>query len=484
MMEREGGVKRVFAGPVSGSAPMHRRGRRGQGSGMDVLVIGAGPAGVFAALRAADLGARTTLVTSGAFGGMAANDGPVPVRTLAHAARLMREAGQLADYGIRVGAPRLDYPALLARVREVVGAVRESSAMRRQLEAAGVRIVEQAGAARFLDESTVETAEGMRFAAERIILCTGGTSRQLPIPGFQHLATHSDAWSLEAVPQTMIVLGAGATGLQVASIFAAFGTKVSLFETGPRVIPGEDEDVSATVAEGFRARGIEVREGIGAVDAFEPTYDGIRMIHGGESIEAALAVSAVGWAADAEALNLAAAGVTTNERGFIAVDKEGRTSARNVFAAGDVTGGYMLAPQAMQDGFVAATAAMGGETRATACRLVPVGSFTDPEYARVGMTEAEAGEGALVTRAVFAEATRPIIDGRTAGFAKLIVDPGTRAMLGCAVVGERAVDIVQVAAVAIAAGMRVDALAHFPLSFPTYAGVLSQLAAKSAYALR
>ena len=227
-----------------------------------------------------------------------------------------------------------------------------------------------------------------------------------------------------------------------------------------------------------------MREGIGAVDAFEPTYDGIRMIHGGESVEAALAVSAVGWAADAEALNLGAAGVTTNARGFIAVDGEGRTAARNVFAAGDVTGGFMLAPQAMQDGFVAATAAMGGETRVTACRLVPVGSFTDPEYARVGMTEKEAGSGALVTRAVFAEATRPIIDGRTAGFAKLIVDPGTRAMLGCAVVGERAVDIVQVAAVAMAAEMRVDALAHFPLSFPTYAGVLSQLAAKSAYALR
>jgi pyruvate/2-oxoglutarate dehydrogenase complex dihydrolipoamide dehydrogenase (E3) component len=461
---------------------------RGRVDGMDVLVIGAGPAGVFAALRAADLGARTTLVTSGAFGGMAANDGPVPVRTLAHAARLMREARQLPDYGIHVGEPRLDYPALLERVRAVVGAVRHSSALRKQLDAAGVRIVEQAGAARFLDRSTVETAEGMRFEGERIILCTGGSSRQLPIPGFKHLATHSDAWGLKAVPERMIVLGAGATGLQVASIFAAFGTRVSLYEAGPRIMPGEDEDVSAAVAQGFRARGIEVHEAFGRIERFEPTYDGIRMVWsngGGEHrAEAALAVSAVGWAADAEALNLAAAGVALNERGFIAIDAQGRTSARHVFAAGDVTGGHMLAPQAMQDGFVAASAAMGEETGAAAYRLVPVGSFTDPEYARVGLTEADAGGEALVVRAMFAEATRPIIDGRTSGFAKLIVGRDDRRILGCAIVGERAVDIVQVAAVAMAADMRADALAHFPLSFPTYAGVLSQLAAKSAYALR
>ncbi|HYJ51711.1 MAG TPA: NAD(P)/FAD-dependent oxidoreductase [Allosphingosinicella sp.] len=455
---------------------------------MDVLVIGAGPAGVFAALRAADLGARATLVTSGAFGGMAANDGPVPVRTLAHAARLMREVRQLEDYGIHVGEPRLDYPALLARVRAVVETVRQSSTMRRQLEAAGVRVAEQAGAARFLDERTVETAEGMRFAADRIILCTGGTSRKLPIPGFQHLATHSDAWSLEAVPETMIVLGAGATGLQVASIFGAFGTKVALYETGPRIMPGEDEDVSAAVAEGYRARGIDVHEAFGRIARFEPTYDGIRMVYedgeGEHAVEAALAVSAVGWATDAEGLNLAAAGVTLNARGFIGVDGEGRTSAPHIYAAGDVTGGTMLAPRAMQDGFAAASAALGVETRAAAERLVPVGSFTDPEYARVGATEAEAGEGALVTRAIFAEATRPIIDGRTAGFAKLIVDRETKRMLGCAVVGERAVDIVQVAAVAMAAEMEVDDLAHFPLSFPTYAGVLAQLAVKSAHALR
>ena len=162
----------------------------------NVLVIGAGPAGVLAALRAADLGARTTLVARAEFGGMAANDGPVPVRTLAHASRLMREARQLGQYGVTVGEPVLDYPRLLARVREVVGEVRAHSSLRQQIDALGVTVHEQAGVAGFADAHTIETQSGLRLQADKIIICTGGVSRRLPIPGFDLTSTHSDAWSL------------------------------------------------------------------------------------------------------------------------------------------------------------------------------------------------------------------------------------------------------------------------------------------------
>lgn len=455
----------------------------------DVLVVGAGPAGVAAATRAAQLGARTTLASSGAFGGMAANDGPVPVRTLAHAARLMREARQLPAYGIEVGEPRLDYGRLLARVDEVVAAVGAQSALRPQAEAAGVVIREHVGPVRFAAADTMESAAGERFRADRIILCTGGVSRRLEVPGAELVATHGDAWSLTEVPRSMLVIGAGATGLQVASVFNAFGTKVRLFQSGPRIIPTEDEDVSAAVAEQMRRSGVEVHEGFGVIERFERTPTGIRMVYArdGETLraEAGLAVAAIGWTAETAALDLAAAGVGTDARGFIAVDEHQRTTAAHIWAAGDVTGGLMLAPQAMQAGFAAATNAIRGEGTTARREINPIGSFTDPEYAQVGLSEAAARVGHDVETAVaqFASVTRAIVDGRTVGFCKLIVDRADHRILGCHVVGDRAVDTAQIAAVAMAGGLTVDVLARLPLSFPTYAGVLARAAAGAAYRL-
>lgn len=455
----------------------------------EVVVIGAGPAGVMAALRAADLGARTTLVTSGKFGGMAANDGPVPVRTLAHAARLMRDARQFGDYGVTVGEPVLDYGRLLRRVGDVMREVGVKSALRAQVDAAGVNVLEDEGRARFADGQIIETAAGRRIHADRIILCTGGVSRSLPVPGFELTNTHSDAWSLTAPPASLLVIGSGATGAQVASVFNAFGARVQLFEAGPRILPTEEPEVSACVAEAFRASGIVIHEAFGAITGFERCPAGVRMTYdkdgAGKGAEAALAVMAVGWTADTAALNLKAAGVETDGRGFVRIDAHQRTSAAHVFAAGDVTGQRMLAPQALQAGFAAATNAVRGGAETGGHAVNPVGSFTDPEYAQVGLGEAQArgSHDVAVVTAPFDHMTRAIIDGRTTGLCKLIVDRGSREILGCHLVGERAVDVAQIAAVAMAAGMTVDALARVPLSFPTYAGILGRAAAMASRAL-
>ncbi len=450
---------------------------------LDVIVIGAGPAGVMAALRAGDLGAKTALVTRDQFGGMAANDGPVPVRTLAHAARLLRDARQLGRYGITVCEPTLDYPRLLSRVREVVCDVRARSSLREQIDELGVTVYEHSGPARFLDAHTIETAAGQRLEAESIILCAGGASRRLPVPGFELTGTHSDAWSLKTIPPSMLVVGGGATGVQVASIFNSFGTRVQLFQAGRRILPTEDEDVSAAVAKAFRDSGILVREDFGAIESFERSPAGVRMVFSKfgrrEWAEAAVAIMAVGWVANTAGLGLASAGVETDARGFIRVDEFLRTSAPNVFAAGDVTGRLMLVPQAIQDGFVAGTNAVRGAAMKVINQVTPVGSFTDPEYAQVGMTEAQAraSHDAVAAIVRFDSTTRTLIDGRADGFCKLIADRATRTILGCHVVGERAVELTQVAAVAMAAGMTVDSLAQVPLSFPTYAGVLARVAA-------
>ncbi len=453
---------------------------------LDVIVIGAGPAGVLAALRAGDLGARTALITRDDFGGMAANDGPVPVRTLAHAARLIRESRQLGLYGIAVGEPSLDYPRLLARVREVVNDVRAHSTLRKQIDSLGVAVYEHAGAARFAEPHTIETESGISLEADKIILCTGGVSRRLPIPGFEWTATHSDAFRLTTIPPSMLVIGGGATGAQVASIFNAFGSRVQLFQAGPRILPTEDEDVSASVAAAFRESGIVVREDFGDIESFEKTAKGVRMNFSKDgardTAEAAFAVVAVGWVANTTGLSLQTAGVETDSRGFVQVDAYLRTSTPHIFAAGDVTGRLLLVPQAIQDGFVAATNAVRGATMTLGDPVSPIGSFTDPEYAQVGMTEVKARETRDVVTAVvrFDATTRTIIDGRTVGFCKLIADSETYEILGCHVVGERAVEIIQVAAITMAAGMRVDDLARVPLSFPTYAGILGRVAASAA----
>ena len=225
----------------------------------DVVVVGAGPAGVLAALRAGDLGAKTALITRDEFGGMAANDGPVPVRTLAHAARLLRDARQLGRYGIAVSEPISTIPGLLARVREVVQDVRAHSTLREQVDRLGVTPT-SVRAPRASWTPTPSRPSGTAAPGRQDHPVPGGTSRRLSVPGAELTATHSDAWSLTAVPPSMLVVGGGATGVQVASIFNAFGSRVQLYQAGPRILATEDEDVSAAVAAALRESGMVVRE--------------------------------------------------------------------------------------------------------------------------------------------------------------------------------------------------------------------------------
>jgi dihydrolipoamide dehydrogenase len=284
----------------------------------------------------------------------------------------------------------------------------------------------------------------------------------------------------------MLVVGGGNTGVQVASIFNAFGARVQLFEAGPRILATEEPEVAAVAAAAFREAGMVVRENFGAIESFEKTPAGVRMnfVKDGkrDSVEATLAVVAVGWVADTAGLNLAGVGVELNQRKYVKIDRYLRTSAPNIFAAGDITGRLMLVPEAIQDGFVAATNAVQGPSLPLEDRVSPVGSFTDPEYAQVGLSEAKARQAhdVVIANVQFDATTRTIIDGRKTGFCKLIADRKTYTILGCHVIGERAVDIFEVAAIAVAAKMRVDELARIPLAFPTYAGILVNAAAIAA----
>ena len=449
-----------------------------------MIVIGAGPAGTLAAARTAELGAKTALVTRGAFGGMAANEGPIPVRTLAHAARLAREARQLSRYGIEGPRPSLDYKHLLARAMEVVSEARAHSTLFSRITKAGVVLFEYAGTARFADERTIQCEHAPALEGDRVIICCGGVSRKLSAPGSQLTVSPADAFSLTSLPRSLLVIGAGATGVQVASIFQALGSRVTLCQSGPRIIQTEDAEVSTEVARAFREGGMIVYEGTGAIAGFESVSAGVRTLwnDGGPApVESEFVVVATGWQADTEGLNLSGAGVETDARGRVKVDEFLRTTAKNVYAAGDVIGRSMLVPQAAKEGFIAGTNAVARDTIAVAPEVEPIGSFTDPEYAKVGLTEEDARctHDVLVSRAEYDETTRPIIDGRTRGFCKLVIDRADERILGCHIVGERAVEVAQMAAIAMTARMKVGDLARIPLSFPTYANVLGRAALRA-----
>jgi pyruvate/2-oxoglutarate dehydrogenase complex dihydrolipoamide dehydrogenase (E3) component len=269
----------------------------------------------------------------------------------------------------------------------------------------------------------------------------------------------------------MSLIGSGATGVQVASIFSAFGSRIQLFEAGPRIVPSEDEELSVATAAAFRESGMVVHENFGIIESFEKTRTGVRMIYSKDgnrdSAEAALAVVAVGWAADTAARSLAATGVEADHQGFIKVDGYLRTSAPHIFAAGDSTGRLMLVPQALQAGFVAAANAVRGLTLPLEDHVSPIGSFTGPEYAPVGLTEAKArATHDVVTAVVHVDSTtRTVLAGRKFGSCKRIADRKTCRTSGCHAVGERAVDILDLQTQARQAHWNVKGL-HFTRESP------------------
>lgn len=442
----------------------------------DLIVIGGGPAGVTAALRARELGASVALVEGSRLGGTCTNDGCVPTRVLAHTARLVRDAEQFQGYGLTGGAPAVDFPAVLRRVRDVIEAVHDKKQLARQLAEAGVTVI--SGAGRFIDPHTLAVDGRGAIRARTFVIAAGGHPRRLPIPGAELTLTHSDIWTLPALPRSMLIVGAAATGCQLASVFAAFGSRVSLVDLAPRVLPAEDPDVSSAIAAAMGRQGIEVRTGIEGVDSIERLDPGTLRIHlraAGEpsTADAEAVLFAVGWPGNIETLGLDAAGVT-NGHGYVEVDDQLRTSAAHIFAAGDITGRMMLVQSAGFEARIAAENAVAGGTLDARHGIVPHGGFTDPEYASVGVTEAAAGAagGVVVAIVPYRDLDRSVIDGRTEGFCKLIVDRESRHIVGAHVVGEQAAEVVQLVATGMAAGARVEDLAQVELAYPTFTAIV------------
>lgn len=452
---------------------------------LDVVVVGGGPAGTTAALRAAELGARVTLVERERLGGTCTNDGCAPTRVLARAARLARDAALFEVHGLTAQAPTVDLGRLLRHTQETITDLHAKKQLIANLERAGVRVLSGAGAT-FVDAHTLRLVDDQRLQADRFILCAGGHGRPLPVPGGELALTHRDVWSLKTLPPRLAVIGAAATGCQLASIFAAFGSRVQLLELAPRILPGEDADVSHAIASAFAARGVDVHCGVRRIERFERVADGVRVAfddgQGARSLTVDAVIAATGWTGNLEALGLDAAGVAC-ARGYVAVNDRMQTSQPHIFAAGDLTGRVMLVQTAQIDARIAAEQAVLGHSLSAPAGLVPHGGFTDPDYAGVGLTEAQALAAApddvLVAIVPYTEIDRAVIDRRSEGFCKLIVSRATGAVLGAHVVGEQAVEIVHSAAVAMAGGLSVAQLADVAFAYPTYTAAVGQAARRA-----
>ncbi|MEO8262649.1 MAG: NAD(P)/FAD-dependent oxidoreductase [Pseudolysinimonas sp.] len=446
----------------------------------DVVVIGAGPAGTAAALRAAELGASVAVLEADRTGGTCVNTGCVPTRVLAKAARLMRDVRSADAYGITVGEHHLDWPATVARVRQRVDAVRSIKDEARRFGAAGIELVLE-GRARFVDANTLQLDSGRRVRGDSVIICVGGHSRLLPIPGAELATVPEHVLDLAELPSRVAIIGAGNTGAQLVTVFNAFGSQVTVLDVAPRILLASDAAVSEAVATAFTEQGVAVRTGLAGVNSLAQVADGIELTWNTDVTETFDAViMATGWPADVDDLGLDAAGITP-ERSAIPVDQYFRTVVPHIFAVGDANGRDMLVQAAMFEGEAAAENAVLDANRRTPHHLLPAGGFTDPDYAGVGLTREQALERdphCIVVTVPYTSLDRAVIDDRQRGFLMLIADRRRELILGSHAVGENAIEVVQSVTTAMAAGIDVATLAGVKFAYPTYSAVIG-LAARA-----
>ncbi len=439
-----------------------------------LLVLGAGPGGYTAAFRGADLGLDTVLVERYPnLGGVCLNVGCIPSKALLHAAAVIDEAAHAADYGVSFGAPKIALDTLRAYKEKVVGQLTKGLAgMAKQRK---VRTV--TGVGKFVSANEVEVSNGdgsklVRF--EHCIIAAG--SQPVKLPSFPwddpRIMDSTDALNLADIPKRLLVVGGGIIGLEMATVYRALGSEVTVVELLDQLMPGADPDLVKPLAERLKKQGVSVHLKVktGAVQAQKK---GIKVsFEGDKAPEPALfdrVLVAVGRAANGGKLDAQKAGVQVSERGFIPVDRQMRTNVPHIFAIGDLVGQPMLAHKATHEGKLAAEVA-AGEKREWVARVIPSVAYTDPEIAWVGITESEAKAKGLnigVGKFPWAASGRAIGIGRTEGFTKLIFDEASQRVIGAGIVGVHAGDLIAELALAIEMGCEAGDIGHTIHPHPT-----------------
>ena len=443
-----------------------------------MLVLGAGPGGYTAAFRAADLGMDTVLVERYPdLGGVCLNVGCIPSKALLHAAGVIGEAAQAAEYGVEFGEPKIDLDKLRAYKEKVVGQLTKGLAgMSKQRK---VRVV--TGTGRFVSahELEVEGEDGKKLVRfEQCIIAAG--SQAVKLPGFPwddpRVMDSTDALELAEVPKKLLVVGGGIIGLEMATVYRALGAEVTVVEFMDQLVPGADRDLVKPLADRLKKLGVIVHLKTRAAKV-ESQKNGLKVgfepaAEGGEAPKNQIfdrVLVAVGRAPNGGKLDADKAGVEVTDRGFIPVDRQMRTTAGHIFAIGDLVGQPMLAHKATHEGKLAAEVA-AGQKREWVARVIPSVAYTDPEIAWVGLSEAEAKEKGLkvgVGKFPWAASGRAIGIARTEGFTKLVFDEATGRVLGGGIVGMHAGELISEVALAIEMGAEAADIGHTIHPHPT-----------------
>jgi len=408
----------------------------------DCIVIGSGPGGYVAAIRAAQLGMSTACIEKGDVGGRCLNVACIPAKAVLRSADIVQEIREASEFGIGVGEPVVDFARVMERRGEVVATLTGGVAM--LLKKHKVDYIE--GTASLTKAGTVSVGDQELEAGKAIVLATGSVARSIPGTAFGgRVIGTEEAWALSELPDRMAVVGAGASGTEIASAYVRLGAQVQLFEGLDRVLPAEDADVSKVAARGFKKQGIDVHTKT-FVSSVESHEDKVTFTYGDEQGEADWLVIATGRGPDVEGLGLEAAGVKLADTGLIEVDGMLRTSAPKVYAIGDLVAGPALAHKASEEGVIAVEHAAGHDPRPLSHPDIPRATFCLPNVGSFGLTEAqakEAGYDVVVGKVPYGVAGATTVYGDRTGIVKIVGDRQYGEILGAHIVGSKAADMIQ-----------------------------------------
>jgi dihydrolipoamide dehydrogenase len=459
---------------VAGKSDMSRKTKK-------ILILGGGPGGYFAAIKASQLGARVSLIEAGPIGGTCLNEGCIPTKALLQAASCIRQIQKGPFYGIETGAAKIDFKKLMARKEKTIQSLVQG--VEGLLRQNGVEVIRGYGRLASDHEIEVEDREGRRnrLSADRIILAAGSKAVSPPIPGLElpGVIGSREALSIDALPERLLIIGGGYIGLEFASIYSAFGTKVTLVEMESRILPMEDAEAAGLLQDALAAQDIEIITGA-AVKKVGPVDSRLQAeFHtGGPAPRTADKILvAAGRAPRLESSVFAEVDLRRSEKG-VAVSERMETSVPGIYAIGDMVGGYLLAHVAFEEGAVAVENALGGDAVMDSA-AVPRGVFTFPEMAAVGMSEEEAKKRYSqvgVGRFSFRHNGRALIEDEQKGMVKVVTGPTHGEILGIHIVGAHATELVAEAAAIMSLEGTIEDLQAVIHNHPTLSEALGEAA--------